>query len=198
MQRLENRLQDNDRGRYIQVIKNTGVTAGSSLDHGHYQVILSNAEPGKLRDLRKFHAEKGFSFAGFCSRSVFEDLIVKEYETARILTPPWMRKPLEIMVVPKALHKERVSDLSPQEVRDFAAATGDVARVLKQIMPAMGKEYAFNLMLYSGKGIGTTSIEIVPCTQITGGFEHAGYWICQSSPKLSTTMYREWFEKLNL
>ena len=198
LQRLETRLQDDDRGQYMHAFKNTGAVVGSSLDHGHYQVILSNAEPGNSHALRKFYAEQKFSFAGFCSRSVSEDLVVKEYETARILTPPWMRKPLEIMVVPKDLHKERVSDLSSPEVRDFAAATGDVARALKQMMPAMGKEYAFNLILYSGKGIGTTFIEIIPYTQITGASELGGSWLCQSDLALSTTMYREWFEKLSL
>ena len=182
----------------MQVFKNTGVVAGSSLDHGHYQVILSNAEPSKLRALRKFREEKGYSFAGFCSRSVSEDLVVKEYDTARILTPPWMRKPLEVVIATKDLGKERVSELSSQEVRDFAAATSDITRVLKRVMPAMEKDYAFNLMLYSGKGIGTLHAEIVPCTQITGGSEHAGLWICQSSPTLSTEIYREWFEKLRL
>lgn len=192
MQRLEEKLREDSRGKYLQVIKNTGALAGSSLEHGHYQIMLSNQEPNKLTLLRKFHEQNFSSYAAFTRKAIDKHLLVKEYPSVDVITPPWIRRPLEVMILPKALEKERLGALSHDELVDFATATSDIARALQEIMPRIGKEYAHNMMLYSCQGIGTLWMEVLPHTQITGGFEWSGLSLCQSSPRLSTEIYRGW------
>ena len=49
------------------------------------------------------------------------------------------------------------------------------------IMPAIGKNTAYNITVSNGPGAGLYC-EFLPYTQEMGGFEHLGLWVCQNSP----------------
>jgi hypothetical protein len=49
------------------------------------------------------------------------------------------------------------------------------------IMPQMGKAPAYNININNGPGAGVY-LELLASTQLTGGFEHIGLWVCQANP----------------
>lgn len=57
----------------------------------------------------------------------------------------------------------------------------DAIRALMVIMPRMGIEPAYNININNGPGAGVY-LELLACTQMTGGFEHIGLWVCQANP----------------
>src|SRR3989344_2590557 len=191
MQDLERRLSCLSKGEYLQIIKNTGRIAGSSIDHGHYQVIATNVIPGVIKLAREFRVAHGKSFVTYLQEKAGSGLVIKEYRTIRVITPPWLRRHLEAVIIPKNMHRERISDLTEEECLDLARATTDIARACHRIMPRIGKEFAYNMIFNAGEGIGTLWVDMLPATQISGGFELGVFYLCQSSSELSTATYQE-------
>ena len=187
---------DGPRHGYVQIIKNTGRAVGGSIEHGHYQLGFLNIPPKRIVDDMKFMKRRnGRSFvrslAGELDKN--KDLEIADYGRVISVVPPFMRRPLEVIIMPKDLSKENLSsgeDLS----KDFAKAATDVSRSLYHLMPAMGREFAFNMVFHTGP-IGTMYIEVLPYTQEDGGFERAGLNVCQSLPRESARLHRDCIEK---
>lgn len=188
-------ISDNYRYGYVQIIKNTGRLVGGSIEHGHYQVGFLNTIPRKIEEDVDFLNRRGVSFAEYMLNENPSDLKIREYDSAVVLTPYFMRRPLEAMIIPKDTSRNNLHTAWDRKwCRDFGRATADIAFALSEIMPEIGKEFAYNFVFHTGP-VGTMYIEVLPYTQEEGGFEKAGLSVCQSSPNLSTELYKRFFEE---
>lgn len=176
---------------YVSIIKNFGKLVGGSLPHGHQQIAHGNVMPRRFADNADFASRQGLSFSNFAQRESSADLLVKEYETAVILVPPFIRRPFNSLLVLKDTDKSYLHELSNSELRDVAQAWRELTAGLLSLMPAIGREPAYNITVNNGPGCGLY-FEFLPYTQETGGYEHLGLWICQSTPEISAEGLREY------
>ncbi|MFW6414322.1 MAG: hypothetical protein ACOCZS_03365 [Verrucomicrobiota bacterium] len=169
---------------YVSIIKNFGQLVGGSLPHGHQQIAHSNIMPRRFRDNMQFETQHKQNFSEFLQQHASENLIVKEYNTALILVPPFIRRPFTSVLVLKDTTKAFLHELSETELQDVTRAWRDMTATLLSLMPAVGREPAYNITVSNGPGAGLY-FDFLPYTQETGGYEHLGLWICQSTPELS-------------
>jgi hypothetical protein len=66
----------------------------------------------------------------------------------------------------------------------------EAARAFQELMPKMGKEYAYNALVHTGPGAGLY-VEFLPYTQEDGGYEKLGLWVCQESPEGAADVLRK-------
>jgi hypothetical protein len=59
--------------------------------------------------------------------------------------------------------------------------TRDAIQVMRTVMPAIGRETAYNITCHNGPGAGLY-FEFLPYTQENGGLEHLGLYACQADP----------------
>ncbi|MFN3467525.1 MAG: hypothetical protein ACK4WF_07470, partial [Candidatus Brocadiales bacterium] len=77
---LSHRLADGNHYGYIWVIKNMGRLVGSSLVHGHQQVVHANIKPRKIQDDQRFKEQQGQGFPQYLLEYNPEEYCVKEYQ----------------------------------------------------------------------------------------------------------------------
>ena len=135
----------------------------------------------------QFYKIKGLSFSEFLLSTTPPELIIKEYDTVRVITPMYLEKPFGAVILAKQKKKKSLSPSGSNE--DLAMAISDMTNSLSEIMGERGMEFAYNLVFHTDY-IGPMYVELLPCTQITAGFEKAGVGICQSSPLASTNVYK--------
>ncbi len=177
---------------YVLSIKNYGRLVGGSLAHGHQQIIYGNVKPRHLERNERFAHERGETFAAYMLRENSADLVVKDYGPAVLMVPYFMRRPYNMLLVLKDHRKGHLCECDESEVTALSQAWGEVTAALMGIMPAIGRPAAYNVVVSSGPGAGLYC-EFLPYTQETGGFEHLGLWVCQSSPDQAAENLREWF-----
>ena len=182
---------------HVQIIKNKGKAVGGSLEHGHYQLAFINKLPRKIQQDKEFLEQRGVSFAQYMLNENPKELQIKDYDSAVLITPYLMRRPLEALLIPKNTTKNYLHSNEKDELKNLARALTDITNTLSRTMPGIGKDFAYNLVFHTGP-IGTMYIEILPYTQEEGGFEKSGLSVCQSNPRLSTEMYKRFLEKINL
>lgn len=188
---LESRLIE--RGfDHVQFIKNTGKIVGGSVEHGHYQAAGMNVFPKKIQNDVDFLEKSKESFVKYLSRENPENLKLRDYGSLSLVVPYFMRRPLNVIIYPNDFSISSLRGLGKEQRKDFARATSDISDVLSRLMPSIEKEFAYNFVFHTGP-VGTMYIEILPHTQGEGGFEQAGLSVCQSSPKLSTELYKRFF-----
>ncbi len=180
---LRKRYPNNATEWNMEVIKNTGKPVGSSIDHGHYQVIFVNKQTKKTQKDKRFLCDYGKSFASHLLRNASRELRVKSYNSVEVVIPYYMRRPLTSVIIPKE-DVTSFGDLTKEQCEDFARATSFVAHRFSTLMPKMGKEFAYNLVFHTGP-IGRMYIEAMPYTQPDGGLEKIAVNLCQSSPETS-------------
>lgn len=168
-------------GMHFLVIKNFGHSVGASLAHGHQQILWTNVAPGIAGQHRRFEAAQGERFSAFVLRQTSDELVVRDYGPAVLLVPPFMRRPYQMMLVIKETTRRHLTELAPQELEALAQGWHDATRALHHIMPAMGREVAYNIIGGNGAG-GGLYFELLPYTQEMGGLEHLGLYICQETP----------------
>ncbi|MBI4615320.1 MAG: hypothetical protein HY720_17015, partial [Planctomycetes bacterium] len=176
---------------HVGVIKNFGRLVGGSLVHGHQQILHSNVLPRRIEDDRRFLDRHGRSFACYLAERNPPELTIREYDRrVRLVTPFFMKRPLEAMAIVLAGAKSYLHDLGPREIRSLARALSDVTRAATLLMPALGREVAYNLVFHTGP-IGGLYVEMLPFTQPIGGYEQLGIYICVLTPEQSTRRYVE-------
>ncbi|OQY20845.1 MAG: hypothetical protein B6I35_09845 [Anaerolineaceae bacterium 4572_32.2] len=172
------------RGRrgFVSIVKNYGRLVGSSLSHGHQQIIFSNVRPRRFDDNLRFEKERGEHFAAYMLRQNPVELLVRDYGPAALLVPYFMRRPLDMMLLIKDTGKQYLHELDEAEIAAVAAGWHDAIRAILLLMPQMGRERAYNVVTHNGPGAGLY-FEFLPYTQETGGIEHLGLFVCQESPQ---------------
>ena len=182
---------------HMQIIKNKGKSVGGSIEHGHYQMGYFPILPKRIIDDRKFADEKGKSFASYILEKNPDELEIKKYcgDVSLLVPCCAMKRPLDALIIPKDTSRNYLHDLKEDEKKGIAMALCDVTKALSDIMPGMGKEFAYNLEFHTSTGF---YIEVLPFTQEDGGYERAGMFVCQSEPQAAAEIYNETFSKLKI
>jgi len=177
---------------YGGIIKNYGRLVGGSLFHGHQQIIHTNIMPGKIKEDLKFREKYGRTFSAFILEKNPEHLTLKDMGTVKILVPYFMKRPLDTMIILKNSSKNYLHHLNNQEISDLALALQINLKSVPELMIKIGREPAYNVIFHTGPSVGFY-IEVLPYTQETGGYEHIGIYICQSSPELTVELYKPYY-----
>lgn len=175
---------------YVSIIKNVGASVGASLTHGHQQIAIGNIPPGRTLENRRFVDDFGHTFSQALLADLDPDWIVRDYGTATLLVPAFMKRPHEMILAIHDPDKSYLHQLSQSELRDFSDGWHDACRAFQHLMPSMGMKIAFNVVVSNGPGAGLYA-EFLPRTQATGGFERMDLYVCQSTPQMSASDLRD-------
>jgi galactose-1-phosphate uridylyltransferase len=187
-------INEGEENGFVLIIKNYGHLVGGSLAHGHQQIVFSNVMPRHIRDNWLFQQEKEEPFSAYLLRENGIELTVEDYGPAVLLVPYFMRRPFDMMLLLKDTSKQFLHELTETEFEAVAEGWHDAIRVIRLVMPEIGREIAYNVITNNGPGAGLY-FEFLPYTQETGGAEHLGLIVCQQSPELSANRIRELLKK---
>jgi galactose-1-phosphate uridylyltransferase len=175
---------------FVIVIKNYGRLVGGSLIHGHQQIAFSNVMPRHFCDNWRFACEHGEMFSAYMLRKTPSKLVVKDYGPAVLVVPAFMRRPYDMMLLLKDVSRRYLHELDEGELQAVAESWQNGIRAMRDIMPRMGREIAYNVIINNGPGAGLY-VEFLPYTQETGGVEHLGLLVCQELPERAAACLRE-------
>jgi len=175
---------------FVEIIKNGGALVGGSLSHGHQQIGFSNLIPRRMLDNWRFEQQTGEKFSAYLQRVNPSELLVREYETALLVVPYFMRRPYDMLLLLKDVRKGYLHELDADELAAVASSWHVAMQAIWQFMPAMGREIAYNIITHNGPGAGLY-FEFLPYTQEIGGFEHLGLYVCQGDPYQAAAHLRE-------
>jgi galactose-1-phosphate uridylyltransferase len=187
---------ENSGHSFVLIIKNHGRLVGGSLSHGHQQIALSNVMPRRIEDNWRFETERGEPFSTYLLRENPSQLTIKDYGPAVLLTPYFMRRPYDMMLLLKDAHNQFLHQLTETEISAVADGWHDAIQAIHAIMPEIGRELAYNVITHNGPGAGLY-FEFLPYTQETGGFEHLGLYVCQQNPKIAAARISELLSEYN-
>lgn len=174
----------------VVIIKNCGHLVGASLVHGHQQIACSSLMPRHFRDDARFEEEQGEKFSDYVMRETPPELVVRDYGPAVLVVPTFMRRPYAMMLFVRATRKRYVHQLDEAELEAVAEGWHDGIRAIRQVMPRIGREIAYNVITNNGPGAGLY-FEFMPYTQEIGGVEHLGLFVCQGAPQDAAATLRE-------
>lgn len=176
---------------YIWIIKNYGRQSGSSLKHGHLQIIHSNIMPSAILRDQQLLQQEGKGFSTILQEKGGQNLLIKNYSHGQVLlfTPFCMKRMLDASICFQNAKKNYLHSLSQSEIHGLAEALKEAISSVLMLMPYLEKEPAYNLLFHIGE-IGGLYIEIIPHTQEMGGYEHLGAYTCLLTPEESTALYR--------
>ena len=175
---------------FVSIVKNYGALVGGSLAHGHQQIALTNIMPNDCLSNLRFERGRGETFSAYMQRISPPGLVIRNYENAVLILPFFMRRPYEMMLFVKNHKKKYLHQLSEGEVESLAEGLYDAINAIHYIMPRLGREIAYNLVLHNGPGAGIY-LDFHPYTQELGGFEHLGLFVCQGNPPDAAKYLRE-------
>ena len=178
---------------YVSIIKNFGKIAGGSLAHGHQQIVASNIMPKQIFNNWNFYMNNQENFTKFLLSMNPEELIVKEYRDAILLVPYFMRRPYDMFLILKDTSKKFLHELNEEELETISLAWGEATRAILKILKHSNKEEAYNVTINNGPGAGLY-FEFLPFTQLIGGYEKIGLWVCQESPAKAADVLRNFIE----
>ena len=178
-------LQEKEGIEYVQVVKNHGPLAGTSVVHSHSQLFAYNMVPFPLKE--KIKANK--------KNCVFCSIIKKEMKSKRAVfdgkyfvafCPYAPRSPYEIWFFPKR-HVTKLDELKNEELLELS-------KMLKKVLQKIDKNnwsYNYYLNYAPGKENLHLHIELLPRLGIWGGFElSTNITINSVSPETAAKFYR--------
>jgi len=166
----------------VSIFKNIGAAVGGSLAHGHQQVVLHNQLPRKISDDLRFQEWHGKTFSDFLMAENPSSLTLRDYGPAILLVPAIMRRPFDMTLALKDTRKAYLHELDQDELTAVASGWKHASRVFHDVMPALEREIAYNIITHNGPGAGLY-FEFLPFTQEQGGLEHLGLSVCQADPQ---------------
>jgi galactose-1-phosphate uridylyltransferase len=169
-------------GGYVSIIKNHGREVGGSLTHPHQQIVVSGTQPNRHRQNQLFLEEHGETFADYMLRENPAELRIRDYGAALLLTPYYMRRPFDMLLLLKDTQKSHLHHLDREQLSAVADGWADAIRIILTVLPGMGRAPAYNIAVHNGPGAGLY-FEFLPYSQELGGFEQLGLYICQSHPR---------------
>lgn len=145
MQKRFNDLQNDNGSKYVQIFKNSGMDAGASQSHSHWQIASLPVVPLKMEHLLnvlKEYYEKN-SKCYFCSID-FGSRIVVENQSFVSYLPADGKFPYGMDLLPKR-HISSLSEFTDSELKDFGIILRDSVKRLVTLRP----EISYNVCLYS-------------------------------------------------
>lgn len=177
---------------FVSIIKNVGAPVGGSLTHGHQQIVFSNTMPTGTFNNWKFQQTHKETFSAYLQRKNPEELNVHDLGEAAVLVPYFMKRPFFSMMLIKDITKQYLYDLNKNQRRAIATGWKTLAAAYTDMLPKMGREVAYNVLVHTGPGAGLY-LEFLPFTQETGGYEQLGLWVCQGEPVDSAGILKKYF-----
>lgn len=176
--------------KYVQVFKNSGREAGTSIVHSHSQVIAYNKVPEIVeQEIKavKEYKEKMNICPYCCVINGEKDSLRKCFENKNFVafTPYASRFPFEVWILPKQ-HTKSIVELNDGKLKDLAD-------VMKKILGRLKKLNApFNYVLhYAPDGDDLHfHIEVLPRLATWAGFEFNGTTINTMPPEEAAKFYR--------
>ncbi len=86
-----------------------------------------------------------------------------------------------MMLMVKDTGKRHLYELTGDELAAAARGWHDATRALHSLMPSIGRDIAYNVLVHNGPGAGLY-LEFLPFTQEEGGLEKLGLHVCQQDP----------------
>lgn len=182
---------------FVSIIKNYGPLVGGSLDHGHQQIALSNVMPRRFRDNLLFEQQRNEPFTSYILRENSSKLLIRDYGSAVLLVPYFMRRPYDLLLVVKDPEKHHLHELSHGQIQDIADGWHDAIRAIIQVMRRMGREAVYNVITNNGPARGVY-FDFLPFTQEMGGMEHLGLFVCEQDPEGAAAQIRAAIEETAL
>ena len=180
---------------HVSIIKNYGRMVGGSLEHGHQQILYSNVTPPRSADNDRFRQQHGQCFSRYLIDHCPPELLLRRYDHARLVVPFCIRRPYGMMLALDHTDTGYLHHASPAQLRDLAQGWQDAIRVMRTVMPAIGRATAYNIVVHNGPGCGLYC-EFLPYTQETGGLEQLGFWVCQGTPEGCAEVLRQSLEEM--
>ncbi|MHB9094326.1 MAG: galactose-1-phosphate uridylyltransferase [Eubacteriales bacterium] len=191
-------LSQDSRVKYIQVFKNSGATAGASLEHTHWQIITVPVMPAAF--LAEFAGVKQHQELNgtciYCKIAADEiagmERIVETTDEFVVCSPYASRFPFELWILPRK-HEADFGCLNKSDLKSLGRL---VRRTVRRLERAFNYP-PYNLVVHTGppeKGfdIFHWHIEILPRLSITAGFEWGtGIFINPTSPEMAAVTLRE-------
>lgn len=177
-------------GGYVSIIKNFGHLVGGSLTHPHQQITLSGVIPNRHHQNKLFMEQHHEAFSAYILRENPSEFLIRDYGPAVLLTPYFMRRPFDMLLIIKDAEKSYLHQLSEDELNAVVDGWQDAIRVMLAVLPEMGRERAYNITTHNGPGAGLY-FEFLPYTQEMGGFEHLGLYVCQGNPRAAAGHARD-------
>jgi len=176
---------------FAAVMKNRGFKVGGSVEHGHQQIAHLSVMPRIIALERDYLRHEGASYASSLRKAASPGLVVAEFQGGvTALVSPFMRRPLEAVIVPPEGAGEFLHDLDENSLNGMAEALRALTGALSLLMELRAMSFDYNLAFHTGP-IGLCYIEILPWTQPLGGFEHLGHYLCQEEPGSTAKAYRD-------
>ena len=166
---------------FVGIVKNYSHLVGGSIAHGHQQIALTNNMPRRMEHNLRFEQRRGERYADYILRHNPSELLVHDYGPAVLLVPYFMRRPYDTQLVLRDTSRRYLHQLDQQELAAVARGWRDSLAAIRAVMPAIGREVAFNVTTHNGPGAGLY-FEFLPYTQEMGGYEHLGLVMCQADP----------------
>jgi UDPglucose--hexose-1-phosphate uridylyltransferase len=167
--------------KYVQVFKNHGKSAGTSIQHSHSQIIAYNLMPSVVRE----EEEACGDVCQYC-RIIREEAssprAIMQNSGAFALAPYASRYPFESWVFPKR-HIKRIDELTDSELLDFSEALLTVLRKLRLL------QAHYNLVIHYGTRRLHFHVEVLPRLATWAGFELATGTIINSMPPEKAAEY---------
>ncbi len=180
---------------YVSIIKNYGKIAGGSLSHGHQQIVSSNIMPKQIYNNWNFYSRTQENFTEFLLNDNPDELIVKDYGSAVLVVPYFMRRPFDMFLIIKDTSKKFLHNLNNEEMETVCLAWQEATRTMLEILKSLHKEEAYNITINNGPGAGLY-FEFLPFIQLIGGYEKIGLWVCQESPLVAAETLRSFINNL--
>lgn len=174
--------------KYVQVFKNSGASAGTSIEHSHSQIITSQIIPRYLKE--KLEEVKKYSECPYCKivqKEIKSERLVFENEGFAAFTSFAPRFNYEVLIFPKK-HYKNITEIAENE---FA----QMAEVFQKILSKLGKINApYNFFLHyapAGEDF-HFHFEITPRLNTWAGFELATEsFVITTSPEEAALFYKE-------
>ena len=145
MQKRFNNLQKDNGSKYVQIFKNSGMDAGASQSHSHWQIASLPVVPLKMEHLlnvlKGYYEENGKCY--FCSID-FGSRIVVENQSFVSYLPADGKFPYGMDLLAKR-HISSLSEFNDKELKDFGIILRDSVKRLVTLRP----EISYNVCLYS-------------------------------------------------
>ncbi|MGY5451534.1 hypothetical protein ACVFI8_11415 [Agarivorans sp. MS3-6] len=190
MARSETQLAQESVSGYVSIIKNYGATAGASLVHGHQQIAYSNILPQHFFNNLRFRKRHNKSFSQYMIEENPTELLVKDYGEWQLMVPYFMKRPLDMLLIVKDANKRYLHQLTELEQQQLVLGLQQAIQAILTLMQQMDISPAYNMIVNNGPGCGLY-VEFLPKTQMMGGYEQIGLFVCQANAADSAELLRQ-------
>jgi UDPglucose--hexose-1-phosphate uridylyltransferase len=182
-------LSQKDGVNYVQIFKNSGAAAGTSIAHSHTQIMATPLIPRSVQE-KVDVIKKDFKYCPYCEiakREEKSERLIFANESFIAFTTFAPRFNFEVMILPKK-HYKNITDINEKEFEDMAEA-------FQKVLSKLGKINApYNFYLhYAPKDEDLHfHFEITPRLNTWAGFELATEsFVITTSPEEAAAFYRE-------